>query len=74
MYELTVEVTAQEFKPQSGLVDVSGWMDANVATDDWRREDVLIYLGAVQVSTKFLCLKKEIIYISCTPFQILSLV
>lgn len=66
---LTVEVTAQKFKPQSGLDDIFGWMNANIATDDWGREDVLIHFGAIQVSIKFL-VKNKYNYINCTHFKL----
>lgn len=59
VYILTVEVTAQKFKPQSRLVNVGGWMDANVTANDWGGEDVLIDPGAIQVSIKFLLKKKK---------------
>lgn len=70
MYILTVEVTAKQFKPQSGLGNIGGWMNANVATNDWRREEVLFYSGAIQVSIKFL-VKKDI-NINCTHFKFLT--
>lgn len=71
VYILTVEVTAQKLEPQRGLGDVGSWMNANVATNDWRREEVLIYPGAIEVSIKFLVKEKK--KHKLHTFQILSL-
>lgn len=69
MCMLTVKVTAQKFKPQSGLDDVGGWMNANVATNNWRRKEVLIYPGAIKVSIKFLVKEKKKTLASTAPIS-----
>ena len=52
MHPLTVEVAAQQLKPQGGFLDHHEGLDADVARYDGRGEPVVLHTRAVHVSLK----------------------